>query len=167
MSSSTQATTNNNQLVVAEDKKPVSLLKQFFLDAEELATKQYAKDVRIAEFRRAYERHVAKLEAEKAELASQLEQVHGKQETWDSTHRAIFEDCKVQAARLNAYEKKRKAEKKAEGTFTKKAKASPTATAPASATSPALAITVDNTEMPNTPPAEDVSAESAKAHVAK
>jgi hypothetical protein len=59
-----------------------SLLKQFLLDAEELAAKQYAKDVRIAEFRRACERHVAKLEAEKAELASQLEQVHGKQEIW-------------------------------------------------------------------------------------
>jgi hypothetical protein len=163
MSSSTQATTNNNQLVVAEDKKPVSLLKQFFLDAEELATKQYAKDVRIAEFRRACERHVAKLEAEKAELASQIEQVHGKQETWDSTHRAIFEDCKVQATRMNAYEKKRKAEKKAEGTFTKKAKSSTPTTASASATSPATAITVDTQEMPNTPPAEDVSAESAKA----
>ena len=164
MSSSTQATTNNNQLVVAEDKKPVSLLKQFFLDAEELATKQYAKDVRIGEFRRACERHVAKLEAEKAELASQIEQVHGKQETWDSTHRAIFEDCKVQATRMNAYEKKRKAEKKADGTFTKKAKASPTATASASATSPALAITVDTKEMPDSPPASDsVSAESAKA----
>jgi uncharacterized protein with PIN domain len=111
--------------------KPVNRLKQFFLDAEELATKQYAKDVRIGEFRRACERQVAKLEAEKAELASQAEQVYGKQETWDSTHRAIFDDCKVYAARLNAYEKKRKAEKKAEGTFTKKAKASPTATASA------------------------------------
>ena len=163
MSSSTQATTNNNQLVVAEDKKPVCPFKHFLLDAEEATGKQFARDVKIGEFRRACERHVAKLEAEKAELASQLEQVHGKQETWDSTHRAIFEDCKVQASRLNAYEKKRKAEKKAEGTFTKKAKASTPTTASASATSTATAITADNTEMPNTPPAEDVSAESAKA----
>jgi hypothetical protein len=122
------------QRVVAEDKKPVSLLKQFFLDAEELAGKQCAKDEKIDALRRACERHVAMLEAEKDEIFSQLEEVHGKQETWDSTHRAIFEGCKVYAARLNAYEKKRKAEKKAEGTFTKKAKASTPTTASASAT---------------------------------
>ena len=163
MSSSTQATTNNNQLVVAEDKKPVCPFKHFLLDAEEATGKQFARDVKIGEFRRACQRHIDRLEAEKEEIFSQLEQVHGKQETWDSTYQALFEGCKVQASRLNAYEKKRKAEKKAEGTFTKKAKASPTATASASATSPATAITVDTQEMPNTPPAEDVSAESAKA----
>ena len=111
--------------------KPVNRLKQFFLDAEELATKHYAKDVRMADFRRACANQIAKLEAEKAELTSQLERVHGKQETWDSTYQDIYDDCKVHAVRLNAYEKKRKAEKKAEGTFTKKAKASPTATASA------------------------------------
>ena len=109
------------------------------------------------------QRQIAKLEAEKAELTSQLEQVYGKQETWDAPTKPSTKTVRSQAARLNAYEKKRKAEKKADGTFTKKAKASPTATASASATSTATAITVDTQEMPNTPPAEDVSAESAKA----
>ena len=167
MSSSTQATTNNNQLVVAEDKKPVNILEQFMLDSKEITQKHYAKDVRKADFKRAYDRQIARLDAEKAELTSQLERVYGKQETWEATYKVLYEDCMVLAARLNAYEKKRKAEKKAEGTFTKKAKASTTATASASATSTATAITVDTQEMPNTPPAEDVSAESAKAPVAK
>jgi hypothetical protein len=163
MSSSKQATTNNNQLVVADDKKPVNILEQFMLDSKEITAKHYAKDVRMADFRRACANQIAKLEAEKAELTSQLERVYGKQETWDALHKGIHENNMVYAASLNAYEKKRKAEKKADGTFTKKAKASPTATASASATSTATAITVDTQEMPNTPPAEDVSAESAKA----
>jgi hypothetical protein len=98
-------------------------------------------------------------------LTRQLEDVYGEAETWDATHRAIYEDCKVYASRMNAYEKKRKAEKKAEGTFTKKAKVANTATASTTATP---TDDTDTIGMPDTPPAEEaVATESAEGNVAK